>query len=83
VSARSTRGASGHSTHIDETPSGVRVSFASGTVRDFDLLIAADGLHSRVREVAFGPEDEFEHYLGYKVAAFEASGYHAREDLEK
>jgi 2-polyprenyl-6-methoxyphenol hydroxylase-like FAD-dependent oxidoreductase len=66
---------------IDKTVSGVRVTFNSGTVRDFDLVIGADGLHSRVREVAFGPEIEFEHYLGYKVAAFEASGYHPRDDL--
>ena len=66
---------------IDETESGVRVTFDSGTVRDFDLVIGADGLHSRVREVAFGPEAEFEHYLGYKVAAFEASGYGPRDDL--
>lgn len=66
---------------IDETVSRVRVTFDSGTVRDFDLVIGADGLHSRVREVAFGPEIKFEHYLGYKVAAFEASGYHFREEL--
>ena len=66
---------------IDEMASGLRVTLDSGTVRDFDLVIGADGLHSRVREVAFGPEIEFEQYLGYKVAAFEASGYHPRDDL--
>jgi 2-polyprenyl-6-methoxyphenol hydroxylase-like FAD-dependent oxidoreductase len=66
---------------IDQTVSGVRVIFDSGTVRDFDLVIGADGLHSRVREAVFGPETEFEHYLGYKVAAFEASGYGPRDEL--
>jgi len=66
---------------IVQTPSGVRVTFDSGTVRDFDLVIGADGLHSRVREIVFGPETEFEHYLGYNVAAFEASGYGRRDDL--
>jgi 2-polyprenyl-6-methoxyphenol hydroxylase-like FAD-dependent oxidoreductase len=66
---------------IEQTVSGVRVIFDSGTVRDFDLVIGADGLHSRVREAVFGPETEFEHYLGHKVAAFEASGYGPRDDL--
>ena len=66
---------------VDEMASGLRVTLDSGTVRDFDLVIGADGLHSRVREVAFGPEIEFEQYLGYKVAAFEASGYQPRDDL--
>ena len=66
---------------IDETASDIRVTFDSGTVRDFDFVIGADGLHSRVRGVAFGPEVEFEHYLGYKVAAFAASGYAPRDDL--
>jgi 2-polyprenyl-6-methoxyphenol hydroxylase-like FAD-dependent oxidoreductase len=66
---------------IDEMASGVRVTLDSGTVRDFDLIIGADGLHSRVRELAFGPQSKFERYLGYKVAAFEASGYHPRDDL--
>ena len=38
----------------------VRVTFESGSTRDFDLVIGADGLHSRVRRLAFGPQEQFE-----------------------
>jgi 2-polyprenyl-6-methoxyphenol hydroxylase-like FAD-dependent oxidoreductase len=43
-------------------------------------VIGADGLHSRVRSIAFGPQPLFERYLGYVVAAFEAPGYRPREE---
>ncbi len=66
---------------IEQTGSGVRVVFESGNVRDFDLVIGADGLHSRVRELAFGPENRYEKYLGCKVAAFEVEGYRARDEF--
>jgi 2-polyprenyl-6-methoxyphenol hydroxylase-like FAD-dependent oxidoreductase len=66
---------------IEDTGSGVRVSFDSGASRDVDLVIGADGLHSRVRELVFGPEARFEVSLDYHVAAFEAAGYGPREDL--
>lgn len=36
----------------------------------FDLVVGADGLHSNVRRLAFGPESEFSRYLGYQVSAF-------------
>jgi 2-polyprenyl-6-methoxyphenol hydroxylase-like FAD-dependent oxidoreductase len=59
----------------------VRVMFESGQLRDFDLVVGADGLHSRVRRLAFGPDEQFERYLGIVVAAFEAKGYHQRDEL--
>lgn len=59
---------------------GIDVTFARGAPRRFDLVFGADGLHSRVREIAFGPQKRFEHYLGYKVAAFEMKGYRPREE---
>jgi len=66
---------------MDQTSEGVRVRFQTGRVRDFDLVIGADGLHSQVREIAFGPQKQFERYLGYKVAAFEVDGYRPRDEL--
>ena len=66
---------------IEEYDSGVRVSLEDGTTRDVDLVIGADGLHSRVREIVFGPETLFEKQLGYFVAAFEVDGYRPRDEL--
>ena len=42
-------------TAINEHPDGVCVSFAQAKSRDFDLVIGADGLHSNVRRLTFGP----------------------------
>ena len=67
--------------HIEQTATGVHVTFQTGLVRDFDLVIGADGLHSRVRELVFGPQNRFENYLGYKVAAFDVEGYGPRDEL--
>jgi 2-polyprenyl-6-methoxyphenol hydroxylase-like FAD-dependent oxidoreductase len=66
---------------VEQRPECVRVRFMSGKTRDFDLVVGADGLHSGVREIVFGPEQQFERYLGYKVAAFEVAGYRPREEL--
>ncbi|WP_135452744.1 FAD-binding domain [Mycobacterium sp. DL99] len=62
-------------TGIDQRPGGVRVTFENGPADDFDLVIGADGLHSNVRSLVFGPEERFEHYLGCKVAACVVDGY--------
>jgi 2-polyprenyl-6-methoxyphenol hydroxylase-like FAD-dependent oxidoreductase len=58
----------------------VRVGLKHAGERRFDLLIGADGLHSSVRGLAFGPQSQFEKHLGYAVAAFEASGYRPRDE---
>jgi 2-polyprenyl-6-methoxyphenol hydroxylase-like FAD-dependent oxidoreductase len=49
---------------------GVDVTFRSGAQRSFDLVVGADGLHSRTRELVFGPEEQFHRYLGYCFAGF-------------
>ncbi|MGH8194049.1 MAG: FAD-binding domain [Woeseiaceae bacterium] len=66
---------------IDERADGVRVGFDHAAPRDVDLVIGADGLHSRVRGLVFGSEDEFAFNLGYHVAAFAIKGYRPRDDL--
>jgi 2-polyprenyl-6-methoxyphenol hydroxylase-like FAD-dependent oxidoreductase len=57
-------------TGLAEDRDGVKVTFASGTVRRFDLVVGADGLHSAVRRLAFGPEKEFVRHLGGYMAYF-------------
>ncbi len=47
---------------------GVTVDFAGGDTERFDLVIGADGLHSHVRRLAFGPESDFLDYMGYYAA---------------
>jgi 2-polyprenyl-6-methoxyphenol hydroxylase-like FAD-dependent oxidoreductase len=46
---------------------GVEAQFRRSGARRFDLVIGADGLHSRVRGLAFGAQDRFEVQLGYQV----------------
>jgi 2-polyprenyl-6-methoxyphenol hydroxylase-like FAD-dependent oxidoreductase len=67
--------------HLEQTHRCVHVVFDSGSTRDFDLVVGADGLHSRVRGLVWGSEHLFEHYLGYKMAAFEVTGYRPRDEL--
>ncbi|TQS43675.1 FAD-dependent monooxygenase [Cryptosporangium phraense] len=47
---------------------GVDVTFERGAPRRFDYVIGADGLHSTVRRLAFGPEDEFVRHVGLYIA---------------
>jgi 2-polyprenyl-6-methoxyphenol hydroxylase-like FAD-dependent oxidoreductase len=49
-------------------PDRVDVTFASGDSDRYDLVVGADGLHSGVRRLAFGPEEDFLHFGGYYVA---------------
>jgi 2-polyprenyl-6-methoxyphenol hydroxylase-like FAD-dependent oxidoreductase len=66
---------------IDEHDAGVRVAFERGAERDFDLVVGADGLHSNVRRLAFGPESDYERFLGCRVAACVVEGYRPRDEL--
>ena len=66
---------------IEQHDGGVRTRFEHAPERDFDLVIGADGLHSRVRELVFGPQSQFEKQLGYRIAIFEAEGYRPRDEL--
>jgi 2-polyprenyl-6-methoxyphenol hydroxylase-like FAD-dependent oxidoreductase len=58
----------------------VAVRFKHSGQRRFDLVVGADGLHSQVRRLAFGPQNSFEKQLGYAVAAFEVRGYRPRDE---
>ncbi|MGP3958994.1 FAD-dependent monooxygenase [Nonomuraea sp. 3N208] len=44
------------------------VTFDSGREARFDLVIGADGLHSNVRRLVFGPESEFSTWIGAYLA---------------
>ncbi|WP_280276033.1 FAD-dependent monooxygenase [Nocardia wallacei] len=57
---------------LTEDAAGVDVEFAGGTRDRFDLVVGADGLHSVVRQLAFGPEEAFIEHLGMYVATVAA-----------
>jgi 2-polyprenyl-6-methoxyphenol hydroxylase-like FAD-dependent oxidoreductase len=65
---------------LREEPNCVKVELMRSGERGFDLVIGADGLHSAVRRLAFGPQSLFERRLGYTVAAFEVHGYRPRDE---
>jgi 2-polyprenyl-6-methoxyphenol hydroxylase-like FAD-dependent oxidoreductase len=65
---------------IEQRQDDVFVQFASGRARRFDLVIGADGSHSRVRELAFGAQEAFERRLGYYAAAFFVDRYPFRDE---
>jgi 2-polyprenyl-6-methoxyphenol hydroxylase-like FAD-dependent oxidoreductase len=55
-------------TGLTQDTGGVHADFAGGPSRRFDLVVGADGLHSGVRRLAFGPQ--FVRHLGYYLAGW-------------
>lgn len=58
---------------------GVDVRFQHGAERRFDIVVGADGIHSRVRELAFETQERFEVELGYGFAAYTVPDYAHRQ----
>lgn len=48
---------------LEQDEQGARVTFASGQTESYELVIAADGIRSKTRELMFGDAPSF-HYLG-------------------
>ncbi|WP_406513016.1 FAD-dependent monooxygenase [Streptomyces sp. NBC_00161] len=55
---------------LEQDADGVSVTFEHGAPRRFDLVVGADGLHSTIRALAFGPEERFVRHLGIYTAIF-------------
>ncbi|MGR3937400.1 FAD-dependent monooxygenase [Streptomyces sp. BRA346] len=53
---------------------GVDVRFASGRTGRYDLVIGADGQHSAVRRLVFGPEEDYLRHLGVYLALADHPG---------
>ncbi|WP_214413102.1 FAD-dependent monooxygenase [Sphaerisporangium fuscum] len=56
-------------TGMEQDDDGVTVTFEHAPARRFDLVVGADGMHSNVRRLAFGPEERFvqfkDHYFAF------------------
>jgi 2-polyprenyl-6-methoxyphenol hydroxylase-like FAD-dependent oxidoreductase len=59
---------------LRQDPGGVDVTFERAAPRRFDLVVGADGLHSTVRRLAFGPESAFVEPVGLYVATMPLGG---------
>lgn len=55
-------------TGLSADDDGVDVTFQRAAPRRFDLVVGADGLHSTVRAMVFGPETGFVRHLGLYIA---------------
>ncbi|PXX57788.1 2-polyprenyl-6-methoxyphenol hydroxylase-like FAD-dependent oxidoreductase [Nocardia tenerifensis] len=51
-------------TALDQDEGGVDVTFRRSAPRRFDVVVGADGMHSTVRRLVFGPEQKFVNDLG-------------------
>jgi 2-polyprenyl-6-methoxyphenol hydroxylase-like FAD-dependent oxidoreductase len=69
-------------TSLDNQPDRIWITLKDARPRAFDMVIGADGLHSTVRSLAFGPESWYAHYLGCQVAACVIDGYRPRDEDE-
>ncbi|GLE58178.1 hypothetical protein NJBCHELONAE_34880 [Mycobacteroides chelonae] len=67
-------------TTLTEDGSGVDVTFEKGPERRFELVIGADGLHSNVRNLVFGPEAGYSHWLGEYLAVASIPNYLELDD---
>ncbi|WP_067534336.1 FAD-dependent monooxygenase [Nocardia crassostreae] len=64
---------------LTETADGVHVEFENMPGRTFDLVFGCDGIHSRVRKLAFGPERDFVQHRGYYYCIAGASHWEAQD----
>ncbi|MCS7475240.1 FAD-dependent monooxygenase [Umezawaea endophytica] len=53
---------------------GVDVRFESGDTARFDLVVGADGQHSTVRRLVFGPESDYARHLGLYISLVDLPG---------
>ncbi|MFF4619271.1 FAD-dependent monooxygenase [Nonomuraea jabiensis] len=60
---------------LDQDADGVDVTFESGGRGRYDYVFGADGLHSNVRRLTFGPEAQFLDHLGMYVSIFTADNF--------
>jgi 2-polyprenyl-6-methoxyphenol hydroxylase-like FAD-dependent oxidoreductase len=69
-------------TALTQNDDGVTVTFKDGEQREFDLIVAADGLRSNVRGLAFDAEKVPVDHLGYFISIFSIPNDHKLDHWE-
>jgi hypothetical protein len=69
--------------HVSQIADSIHVEFKKNSPRTFDLLIGADGLHSNVRRLVFGDEQQFSRLLGINLCVFSLPNYLNLDQFEK
>jgi 2-polyprenyl-6-methoxyphenol hydroxylase-like FAD-dependent oxidoreductase len=59
---------------LEQGAENVKVTFNDGTTGTYDFVIGADGIHSGVRKLTFGEEEQFTHFLNYYFSVFTTDG---------
>ncbi|NUT49791.1 MAG: NAD(P)-binding protein [Saccharothrix sp.] len=57
---------------LEQDDDGVTATFEHAPTRRFNLVVGADGMHSAVRRLAFGPEERFVEHKGHYFAFADA-----------
>ena len=57
-------------TSVTQDSKSVMAVYDNDESESFDLLVGADGIHSNVRRLAFGPEKQYADYMGYYLACY-------------
>lgn len=66
---------------VRQSASEVVATLTSGQSENADLLVGADGVHSHVRALVFGADEQFSRYLGFHTASYVYEDPHASEAL--
>lgn len=67
-------------TSVHDDGDGVDVSFESGGIERFDLVIGADGIHSELRDLVFGSDEERLVHQGTYLSFWTAENHVGLED---
>lgn len=59
---------------LEENAENIKVTFKDETRDTYDFVIGADGIHSGVRKLKFGEEEQFLHFLNYYFSVFTVDG---------
>jgi 2-polyprenyl-6-methoxyphenol hydroxylase-like FAD-dependent oxidoreductase len=67
---------------ITQSANSTQVQFTKNSVREFDCVIGADGLHSNVRRIVFGEESRFLRDLGLYLCVYSVPNYLKLDRME-